>query len=118
MATESENKLWSRLDTIVENQAKQSLQDEKLSSQIDLVKLKVDNLEQKGVLERQSQDKSIARLEQAYRELKDEFTSHIKHINEKVDPLGREIAKAQVVFAIIAAGIVIIAGFVQAWVFK
>lgn len=115
---DNEDKLWNRLDQIVENQARQSLQDEKLSSQIDLVKLKVDNLEQKGVLERQSQDKSIARLEQAYRELKDEFTSHIKHINEKVDPLGREIAKAQVVFAIIAAGIVIIAGFVQAWVFK
>lgn len=104
---EYSNSVWAKLDQILDSLNKQNVQTEKLSGQIDLVKLKVDMIEQRSVFEKQNQDKQIERIE-----------AKVNKIEEDIEPLKKEMVKSQVIFAIIASGALLVVGFLQQVYFR
>lgn len=115
MSIEEESKIWTRLDQILDNQHKSSLAAEKLAGQIDLVKLKIETMEQSSHLNKQSHDLRIEKLEKGLKETQDKLDREYKSIIEKLEPISKEIAKAQVIFAIIAASSVTLIGVIQSY---
>ena len=115
MTTEGDSKVWARLDQILDNQHKSRLAAEKLAGQIDLVKLKIETMEQSSHLNKQSHDLRIEKLEKGLKETQDKLDSEYRSIIDKLEPISKEIAKAHVIFAIIAASSVALIGVIQSY---